>query len=183
MQNEIEIFRLPGKIPPRAQTIIALRYFMGPRKIASRMRMTVEAVRYYLKKYDPEKLAVKGDLVRKCVLSSMVDTLTWRMLASIKPEDIENPELKLTEKVAVLKDLVRVSDAMGARRQELPQEDRDVVAALRNALPQDEDDDEGAEDAAAANNLGDFDDDDADLKDAKRIDLGHEDGAVGDQGD
>lgn len=130
----ISVFKAGSNVPVAAQTVIALRSFgLSPPEIARRLGYKDSGgVRKLLYRYDPNKVAERGDAVRRLVLSGMFERVVFEALTSIKPQEIA--ALEVDKRLDVATKATKALKALQASPIELTKNEEDILAELRGEV-------------------------------------------------
>lgn len=127
----IGVFSAGSDVPIQAQTVIALRAFgMSPSEIAKRLGYKdPSSVRKLLYRYDPNKVAERGDAIRRLVLSAMFEHIALEVLTSVKPEEIR--ELPIDKRLSLATQAVKAIQSLSAKTVELSKNEESLIKELQ----------------------------------------------------
>jgi len=130
----LTVFDAAHGIPTAAQTVIALRSFgLSNREIADRLGYAdTSGVRKLLERYDPNRVAERGDAMRRLVLSCMFETLVFNALTSLTPQDIL--DLPADKRVAVATSAVKAIRGLNAKPIALAKQEEELIKAMQDGL-------------------------------------------------
>lgn len=110
-----ELFEKAEEVPPKAQMCIAMRAFgWGPKKTAKLTGISVDTVKWYLKRHDPGNLSGRGDVIRKLVLKNACGLLLLETLGSFKPGELK--ELSPMDRLKAGKMLAELSEKFSTKQ-------------------------------------------------------------------
>lgn len=130
----LSVFRAGSNVPPAAQTVIALRAFgMSPPEIARRLGYKDSGgVRKLLYRYDPNKVAESGDMVRRLALSAMFERVAFEVLSTLKPKEIQ--ELPVDKRIDVAMKAAKAMNMIQASPIELTKNEERLLAELKGEI-------------------------------------------------
>ena len=130
----VSVFRAGSNVPVAAQTVIALRSFgLSPTQIAQRLGYKdVSGVRKLLYRYDPNRIAERGDAVRRLVLSGMFERVIFEVLSSLKPADLS--EMPIKDRMDVAVKATKAMTALKASPIELTKNEKDLLDELKGEI-------------------------------------------------
>jgi hypothetical protein len=128
------VFKAGSGVPPAAQTVIALRAFgLTPPQIAKRLGYKDSGgVRKLLYRYDPNRVAERGDAVRRLVLSCMFERVVMEALTGCAPAEIR--ALDVEKKIKVATAAAKAIKTLHASPIEISKNEADLIAELKGEL-------------------------------------------------
>lgn len=126
----LQVFDAGAGIPKKAQAVIALRAFnFSAVEIGKIMGYKDDqGVYQVLRRYDPNKVAERGDAIRRLVLSCMFERITLEILMSIKPEELRKLDVK--EKIDVTQKCIKAIQGLNAKQVGIKKHEEDLLKEL-----------------------------------------------------
>lgn len=128
----VQIFDAAHGVPPKVQTIMALKSFgLSNAEIARRLGYRdARWITKLLDRWDPDRITERGDMVRRLVLCNMAERVAFECLSRIRESDFD--ELTLKDKMAIVKDAVKVVEELKAKAVTLDPKEEKLIEDIRS---------------------------------------------------
>lgn len=133
----VQIFDAVHRVPEQVQLVLALKSFgFTNQYIADKLgHKDARWVSRVIQQWDPQRICMRGDEIRKIVLCSMADRVALEVLLRIREDDFEN--LPLDKRIDIVHKIAKIRETLQPKLLAIDEREEALLNKLKGLAAED----------------------------------------------